>query len=154
MSGMTAQRALQMLENQSLWELVERLHSVLVRKNIGHAIIGGVAVCLHGYRRNTVDLDLLIRPDDTAGLRSVLEEEGFQWIAEEKEFRSPSGLAVQFMIAGEKEGTGQEATLPNPSDAKHVTSIEGLPVLSLAQLIQSKLACGMGDYAPDPQELC
>jgi hypothetical protein len=49
------------------------------------------------------------------------------------------------MIAGEKEGPGQEATFPSPSDVKHVTSIEGLPVLSLAQLIQAKLACGMGD---------
>jgi hypothetical protein len=102
-------------------------------------------VCLHGYRRNTVDLDLLIRPEDTAKIRVALEADGFQWSAGAKEFRSASGLAVQLVLAGESEGPGQEATFPSPSDAKHVTSIEGLPVLSLAQLIQAKLACGLGD---------
>ena len=62
-----------MLENETLWELTERIHALLERKGIDHAIVGGLAVCLHGYRRNTVDLDLLIRPEDTAEVRSALE---------------------------------------------------------------------------------
>ena len=49
------------------------------------------------------------------------------------------------MLAGESEGPGQAALFPSPGDRKHVTTIEGLPVLSLAQLIQSKLACGLGN---------
>lgn len=65
-SAMTTKRAFQMLENETLWELTERVHALLKRKDIDYAIVGGVAVCLHGYRRNTVDLDLLIRPEDTA----------------------------------------------------------------------------------------
>jgi hypothetical protein len=134
-----------MLENETLWEVAERIHALLAQKSIDHAIVGGVAVCLHGYRRNTVDVDLLIRPEDAAELRSALKSEGFQWIAADKEFRSASGVAVQFVLAGESEGPGQEATFPNPSDAKKIAIIEGLPVLSLAQLIQAKLACGLGD---------
>jgi hypothetical protein len=134
-----------MLENETLWELARRVHGLLARKGIDHAIVGGVAVFLHGYRRNTVDLDLLIRSEDSAGLRSILKAEGMRWIAKDKEFRSDSGVAVQCVLAGAKEGPGQEAQFPNPSDAKHVTIIEGLPVLSLAQLIQSKIACGLGD---------
>jgi len=141
----TAQRAFQMLENESLWDVTKRIHSLLAGKAIDHAIVGGVAVCLHGYRRNTVDLDLLIRPEDTAGLQTALEALGFKWNGADKEFRSDSGVAVQFLIAGEKEGQGQPATFPSPSDAKHVTTIEGLPVLSLPQLIQAKIACGLGD---------
>src|SRR5262249_33846970 len=50
----TAQRAFQMLENESPWSLATRLHRVLSQHDIDHAIVGGVAVCLHGYRRNTV----------------------------------------------------------------------------------------------------
>jgi hypothetical protein len=142
---MTARRAFQMLENETLWELAERVHGLLARMNIDHAIVGGVAVCLYGYRRNTVDLDLLIRSEDTAAFRSTLKAAGFQWNAADREFRSASGLRVQCVLAGESEGPGQEATFPSPSDAKHVTQIEGLPVLSLAQLIQAKLACGLGD---------
>ena len=134
-----------MLENETLWELARRLHALLAGESIDHAIVGGVAVCLHGYRRNTVDLDLLIQSEDSTRLRTILKAEGFRWIAKDKEFRSASGVAVQCVIAGESEGPGQEARFPSPNDAKHVTIIERLPVLSLAQLIQSKLACGLGD---------
>ncbi|HUY35427.1 MAG TPA: nucleotidyltransferase family protein [Pirellulales bacterium] len=142
-----------MLENESLWEIAERIHGLLARQGIDYAIVGGVAVCLHGYRRNTVDLDLLIRPEDAARLRSILEAEGFQWIAADKEFRSASGVAVQWLLAGEREGPGQETTFPNPGDTQHVTTIEGLPVLSLAPLIQAKLACGLGDMRRTHKDL-
>jgi hypothetical protein len=145
MTAMTAQRAFQMLENETLWQLTERVHDLLEKKNIAHAIVGGVAVCLHGYRRNTVDLDLLIRPEDTASLQSAFEAEGFHRSAADREFRSTSGVVVPIVIAGESEGPGQAANFPNPNDAECTTTIEGLPVLSLAQLIQAKLACGLGD---------
>jgi len=150
---MTARRALQMLENESLWEVAERIHGLLAAQSIDYAVVGGVAVCLHGYRRNTVDLDLLIRPEDTARVRFALQAEGFQWIAAAKEFRSAAGVVVQFVLAGENEGPGQEATFPSPSDAKHVTKIEGLPVLSLEQLIQAKLACGLGNMRRTHKDL-
>ncbi len=134
-----------MLENETLWKLAERIHDLLDRKGIDHAIVGGVAVCLHGYRRNTVDLDLLIRSEDSAEVRSALESDGLQWIAADNEFRSASGVPVQFVIAGESEGPGQAAKFPSPAETQHVTKIDGLPVLSLAQLVQSKIACGLGD---------
>jgi hypothetical protein len=144
-AAITAQRAYRMLKNENLWNVTERIHGLLSRNGIDHAIVGGVAVCLHGYRRNTVDLDLLIRPEDTASVRSAIEPEGFRWSAANKEFSSESGVVIHFVMAGQSEGPGQETRFPNPSDSRHVTQIEGLPVLSLAQLIQSKLACGLGD---------
>jgi hypothetical protein len=144
-STITARRTFQMLENESLWKVSERVHHLLAQKNIDHAIVGGVAVCLHGYRRNTVDLDLLINPEDTTRVRAAMESDKFRWDAQAKEFRSASGVAVQFVLAGESEGPGQPATFPNPGDPTHVTTIEGLPVLSLAELIQSKIACGLGN---------
>lgn len=145
MHYLTARRAFHLLENETLWELVQRVHRLLAREGIEHAIVGGVAVCLHGYRRNTVDLDLLVDPADEAVFRSALEADGIRWRAAEKEFQSTAGVAIQCVLAGEKQGSGQEARFPNPGDRKHVTTIEGLPVLSLASLIQSKLACGLGN---------
>src|SRR5262249_38424285 len=114
-------------------------------EGIDHAIVGGVAVCLHGYQRNTVDVDLLIRPEDAEPMKSALEADGFEWEPNEKEFRSPSGVPIQCVIAGESEGPGQETKFPDPGDAKAITTVEGLPVLSLARLIQSKIACGLGN---------
>jgi hypothetical protein len=145
MTGMTAQRTYQMLENQTLWETAARVHDVLADRAIAHAIVGGVAVCLHGYRRNTVDLDVLVRPDDAPAIRAALEADGIAWSDADKEFRTASGVAVQFVLAGESEGPGQAAVFPDPADARHVARIEGLPVLTLAALIQSKLACGLGN---------
>ncbi|HEY2784790.1 MAG TPA: hypothetical protein VGJ05_07420, partial [Fimbriiglobus sp.] len=46
---------------------------------------------------------------------------------------------------GDKEGPGQPAVFPDPADPAAVTVIEDLPVLTLAALIQSKLACGLGN---------
>jgi hypothetical protein len=45
----TAQRAYQMLGNESLWSITERCDSVLSAAAIPYSICGGVAVCLHGY---------------------------------------------------------------------------------------------------------
>ena len=61
-----------MLENQSLWQATEQCHRLFSTADVPHAIMGGVAVCLHGYQRNTVDLDLLIRKQDAAKVRELL----------------------------------------------------------------------------------
>lgn len=145
MRYLTARQFFHALQNETLWELVERVHALLEREGIDHAIVGGVAVFLHGYRRNTVDLGLLVESADTQTLRSALEADGIRWHAAIKEFRSPAGVAIQCVLAGESEGRGQVATFPSPRDPKRVTTIEGLPVLSLASLIESKIACGLGN---------
>ncbi len=133
-----------MLENKTLWEVALTCHQLLEEAEIPHVIVGGVAVCLHGYPRNTVDLDLLVRGEDGQRLRKVLENAGFEWVAREAEFRSESGIPVQLLLAGDRAGKGSEIRLPDPDSAKCVAMKEGLPVLSLARLIEVKLACGSG----------
>ena len=133
-----------MVENESLWQAAARCHEVLAAAGIPHAVLGGVAVCLHGYQRNTVDVDLLVRRVDSDAVRVSLEREGFAWIAKDKEFSSPSGIAIQFLLAGDQAGPDSEVRLPDPSDDRAVTEIEGLPVLRLSRLIETKIACGMG----------
>jgi hypothetical protein len=134
-----------MLGNESLWDVAERVHKLLRTYKVPYAIVGGVAVCLHGYRRNTVDLDLLIRPEDAAEFRAALESGEFAWVPRAKEYRSPAGVAVQVLLAGDPEGPGQEASFPDPSRDDCVTTIQGVRVLALAQLIQAKIACGLGN---------
>jgi hypothetical protein len=133
-----------MLGNESLWDVAKECHAILDRAAIPHAIVGGVAVCLHGYQRNTVDLDLLIDPAREASVRAALEAAGFKWSDDAAEFRSPSGVPVQFVIASDRAGPGSEVRLPDPADKAAVVHIEGLPVVSLAKLIESKIACGEG----------
>ena len=131
-----------MLGNESIWDVASQCHDVLAQAAIPHAIIGGLAVCLHGYPRNTVDLDLLIRSESQAAVRTALEGAGYSWSAEAAEFRSPAGIPVQFMFGLDRAGPGSEVRFPDPADDTVVMFVEGLPVLTLAKLIESKLACG------------
>lgn len=141
----SARQAYKMLENESLWNVATQCHALLKEAGIPHAILGGVAVCLHGYQRNTVDLDLLVPPSESEAIRSLLENAGFSWSNENAEFRSPSGVPVQLLLAGERAGSGSEVRLPDPADETTIAFLEGLPVVSLAELIQCKLACGEGN---------
>ena len=142
---LTAARTYTMLGNETLWDAAQTAHAILSEAALPHGIIGGVAVCLHGYQRNTVDIDLLVRPADASAARLALEMAGWSWDNEQKEMRSPAGVAVQFLYAGERAGTGSEVRLPDPGDATAILELESLPVLTLARLIESKLACGQGN---------
>jgi hypothetical protein len=134
-----------MLGNETLWEVAQQCHVALRDAGVPYAIAGGVAVCLHGYRRNTVDLDLIIRRGDAELVRSALEAAGLTWSAANTKFRSPTGIAVQFLLAGDRAGTDSPVRFPDPAEKRCVVEQEGLPVLSLARLIESKVACGEGN---------
>jgi hypothetical protein len=48
----SAPQVYRMLGNESLWQVAQQTHAALAQTSIPHAIMGGVAVCLHGYQRN------------------------------------------------------------------------------------------------------
>jgi hypothetical protein len=141
----TAARTYAMLENESLWQTAERCDELLRAAGLPYLVAGGVAVCLHGYRRNTVDLDLVIRAEDQPAVRELLEQHGFQWDERVKEFRGASGTPVQFLLSGSRAGRDAQVKLPDPGDAGASATIEDLPVVSLPRLIEMKLACGSGN---------
>ena len=124
-----------MLGRVPLWETAQHCHQLLREAGLPHAVAGGVAVCLHGYRRNTTDLDILIRQSLISG--------GYTWNESDCEFLSPQQIPVPFLPSGSPTGkSGSGPLLPDPSDESVVATIEELPVLTLARLIESKIACG------------
>jgi len=130
-----------MLDNETLWDTAARCDRILTEAGIPYSVCGGVAVCLHGYQRNTVDLDLVVRRDDSPRVRQVLEEAGFAWHQEAQEFRAKTGIAVQFLVSGDNAGGG-EVKIAEPLGDQNVEVIEGLTVLRLSRLIEMKIACG------------
>jgi hypothetical protein len=139
----TAQKVYRMLGSDSLWNVAVTCHAILSAADIPYSICGGVAVCLHGYQRNTVDLDLVIRPADVAAVRAVLSDGGLVWDETQAKFRTPAGIAVQFLIAGQKAGRGSDVTIPDPAAELNVEEREGLTVVRLSRLIEMKIASGM-----------
>ena len=141
----TTQRVYAMLGNESLWEVALHCHELFQRSNIAHSICGGVAVCMHGYQRNTTDLDLIIKQSDGAVVKQLLISEGYKWDEQNKEFRSPGGVAVQFLIAGERAGKEAAVLIPEPEGELNVEEKEGLSVVKLSRLIEMKIASGQGN---------
>lgn len=140
----SAQQVYSMLGNENLWQAAAKCHQILCAADLPHAVCGGVAVCLHGYQRNTIDVDLIIRRDDAAEIRQVLEDAGLTWIPQQAEFRSPGGIAVQFLYAGDRAGDGSSVQFPDPEGELNVEVVEGLPVVRLSRLIEMKIASGEG----------
>lgn len=134
-----------MLGNETLWEAAVASHALLAEQGLPHAVAGGVAVCLHGYQRNTIDVDLLIRSSDADAVKDSLTQAGWLWDANNKQFTNESGVILHFLLSGNKAGSGSEVNLPDPSNETVVTELEGLPVLTLPRLIETKLACGQGN---------
>ncbi len=141
----TAQQVYSMLDNETLWQTATECHRLLAESGVPHALCGGVAVCLHGYQRNTVDIDLIIRKSDAGAVKAVLEQADLVWNQQQVEFRSPTGVAVQFLYSGDRAGPGAEVYLPEPEGNLNVEVVEGLSVLRLSKLIEIKIACGLAN---------
>ena len=70
-----------MVGKEPLWAAAARCHEAVSSAGIPHAIVGGVAVCLHGYRRTTVDVDILVASGASERIRGCLVAAGFAWDA-------------------------------------------------------------------------
>jgi len=61
----------------ALDEELRRLRDALEEHAIEYAVCGGIALGVHGFPRFTVDIDILIRPENETRAQSVAEELGY-----------------------------------------------------------------------------
>lgn len=119
-------------------------------EGIDYALAGGMALMLHGYRRETIDVDFLL----TAEGRDRLEEKlvGLGYVplfpGARKRFRdTATRVEIDLIITGEYPGDGKPKPVSFPDPAESAIEIEGIRILKLGKLIELKLASGM--TAPD-----
>ena len=118
----------------------------LTGAGIDYAIVGGMALNAHGYRRETVDVDVLVRPDGLAGFQRSLVGRGYvpKFASAKKSFRNTqTGVTVEFLTTGEYPGDGKPKPVAFPDPAKAAVLIDGILVIDLPKLIELKLASGM-----------
>lgn len=127
--------------HKTLRKITRRLDEL----HIPYAVVGGMAMFLHGFRRFTEDVDILVTP---GGLKDVHKElEGLGYVplfAGSKNLRdSEFGVRIEFLIAGGYPGDGKPkpVSFPDPKDSSVV--IEGISCLQLPKLVELKLASGM-----------
>ena len=138
----TAEKVYTMLGNENLWQAATYCHQMPAEAEIPHSVCGGVAVCLHGYQRNTTDVDLIIERERANNVRQIFESTGLQCDGTGDEFFTADGIAVNFLLTGDRAGKDSEVRLPSPTGELNVETIEGLPVLRLSRLIEIKIVCG------------
>ena len=65
---------------------LDAIRAELARDQIEYAICGGIAMAVHGFTRATEDIDLLIRPEDWARIKTAVARLGFRFEAHPMSF--------------------------------------------------------------------
>ena len=126
---------------QAMRKLVARLDEL----EIPYAIVGAMALNEHGYRRVTVDVDVLLTRE---GLQRFKE----RWLGRGYVEKFPGsrgvrdtelGVAIDVLIAGDYPGDGKPKPVQFPDPATVAVREHGLALIPLAKLVELKLASGM-----------
>lgn len=127
----------------------EKLVAKLDELEIHYAICGGLAVTAHGHARTTRDVDVLVTPAGLQEFKAAALGQG--WL---ERFPGSRGVRdterdvpIDFVLAGGVPGDGQDRGVRFPDPASDGVEIEGKRYVSLAQLVELKLASGLS--APD-----
>jgi hypothetical protein len=128
-----------------VFKTLRRIGRRLDELDIPYAIAGGMALNAHGFRRLTIDVDILVTLD---GLKKIHERlDGLGYLppfANSKNLRdTESGVRIEFLIAGEFPGDGKPKPVAFPDPAEAAIERDGAKYLSLPKLIELKLASGM-----------
>jgi hypothetical protein len=121
---------------------MRRLVKRLERVKIAYAILGGMALPAHGYRRTTLDLDVLLTPQGFSKFQELFVPKNYSRIpGRSRRFVDRANdVTVDFLITGLYPGTGKPGPIAFPDPSKVSKVIRGRRVVDLLTLIQLKLA--------------
>lgn len=125
---------------------LRKLADRLDRESIPYAVLGGMALNLLGYTRETVDVDVLITPEALSAFRQRLVGRGYRpgFEGATKTFRdAETGVKIEFLTTGEFPGDGKPKSVAFPDPARVAIDRGGFKVVALETLIELKLASGL-----------
>lgn len=123
----------------------QRLAKRLDELGVSYTLVGGYALILHGVRRFTEDIDLLVSSKGLARLHKELIGRGYVRAAPgSRNLRDvETGVQIKFVVTGEFPGDGKPKPVAFPDPEAGVETREGIKVIDLKSLIELKLASGM-----------
>jgi len=127
--------------HDSMRKMARRLEEL----GVPYAVAGGMALFLHGRRRFTEDVDILVTPEGLKLIHERLEGRGYlPPFTGSKHLRdTETGVRIEFLTTGDFPGDGKPKPIAFPDPAAVRVEKEGIAVLSLPSLIELKLASGM-----------
>lgn len=127
---------------QTLRNLARRLSDA----QIDYAVIGGMALALHGLVRPTQDVDLLLTREGLERFHETLVGLGYVPLfpGARKHFRdTETKVKVEIITAGEYPGDGKPKAVLFPAPAQAAVDVGEYRVTRLETLIELKLASGL-----------
>jgi len=114
---------------------------------VPYAVGGGMAVFIHGFRRFTEDIDILVTRESLRRIHEQLEGRGYvPPFSGSKNLRDAElGVKIEFLVTGGYPGDGRPKPVSFPDPAAVLVQVEGIKYLSLATLVELKIASGMTD---------
>lgn len=125
---------------------LDALAANLESSGIDYAVIGAMALNAHGFRRETVDVDVLVTPAGLDAFRERWVGRGYvpAFSGARKSFKNAeTNVKVVFVLSGEYPGDGKPKPVAFPDPAAVAVRIDKTRVISLPRLIELKLASGM-----------
>lgn len=132
-------------EKSAVHSTLRKICNRLTELQIPYAVVGGMALFRHGYRRFTEDVDILVSRGSLAKIHKELAGLGYvPPFPGSKHLRDTEHkVKIEFLVSGEFPGDGKpkEIAFPNPSDVSEIQN--GIAYLKLEKLVELKLASGM-----------
>ncbi|MDB9514779.1 hypothetical protein PN499_26605 [Kamptonema animale CS-326] len=134
------------MQQGKVYETLQNVSRSLSKAGIEYAVIGGMALVIHGYSRTTQDVDLLLTPEGLETFRTALVGRGFvpAFTGATKMFKdTATGVSVEIIVTGEYPGDGKPKPVIFPDPAVVSVDRDGIKVIELVKLIELKLASGL-----------
>jgi hypothetical protein len=126
-------------------QALHRISTKLGELQIPYAVAGGMALNAHGFRRATVDVNVLVTQAGLVAIHAALEGLGYvPPFSGSKHLRDvESSVRIEFLVAGQFPGDGKPKPVAFPDPAVVGVEIGGIHYLNLPTLVELKLASGM-----------
>jgi hypothetical protein len=118
----------------------------LDNEQIAYVVIGGMALNLWGYSRETIDVDLLLTRDGLERFRDRFVGRGYllAFPGASKTFRdAETKVKVEVITEGEYPGDGKPKPVAFPDPSTVRVNRDGYWIVTLEKLIDLKLASGL-----------
>lgn len=123
-------------------QTMRRTAKRLEKSGIAYAIVGGMALNAHGYRRTTGDVDLLMTPRDFKLFCQEFVDKDYERVAgrSRRFLERKSGVTIDILLTGHFPGSGQRGPIAFPDPRKASQDIDDFRVVKLHTLVELKLA--------------
>jgi hypothetical protein len=132
-------------QNNAVHRALRRITARLQELGVPHAVVGGMAMFFHGFRRFTEDVDILVTREGLAEIHRKLEGLGYvPPFQGSRHLRDAElGVKIEFLTAGDYPGDGKPKPVAFPDPAQVAETLDGIPCANLPTLVELKLASGM-----------